>query len=701
VSKSLSNSCLVTYDQDNNLIMGFVKEIKKNRVVVLNERGHKLELPEDRLSFLVNIKELTLIGSDKDLGNRLKEVKEEALAEIVEDLSSELWEFLVDEPEKEYTELELADLYFGNQQNTTLVGLRFRLASDKIFFKRTKTGYIPRRLEVVENLKQVEKQNSHKRELKDQLIRNVLTRLDDTGDKSLDYLNDPFYPQLKLLIDLVAKHGLLDGPREKEGKQLLQEIKTLLGKDWMKYKPQSDDKANDDAFSLLIAMKVFEHYENLSLHKYDFPLSWSEEAQAELEVLTSLDWNISQLTNTPLERQDLTNLESFTIDDFYTKDMDDALSFQFKDDGFEFGIHIADVANLLLPNTSLDKEAKQRATSIYCPDGAYNMLPRELSEHLFSLKPNELRPSLSLLITTDRNLNVLDYKFCHSIIKSRKKYSYDEVDNLLDSLNSASIPSELIYFSQFSAKVNGDRIAKGAIDFQKNEVHVFPPPKNSGLSPKIKIADPSTPARQLVSEMMIVYNNLIAEFCNNCNLPLPNRSQEPPDEEINLESDNDLDPRVLEFQFFSKLKKSEVSTKPKSHYGLGLSLYCQATSPIRRYLDLVAQRQVSSYLTTGEAYYNLEEMNELIDSLGSKLATAINISRERKRFWILEYLRFRRMQNKQIKGLVLKTDFKGSLVELDEVYSTFFVKKQLKLGETVNLELSVIDPQNDFIKLHV
>ena len=565
------------------------------------------------------------------------------------------------------------------------------------------SGFSPRPAQIVEDLKQAERVEQAKAERKAKLVEVITSRV--KGETEPAPLDPDIGKELEKLVAFIAKEGLLDGPSEKEAKKLVDEIKESLGKHWEAIKPKKALSQRDEAFALLTAIGRITPHENLKLIRYDYPLAWSDSAlDTSHDILNTGMRQLSCLTQLSIEREDLTHLKTFTIDDEDTQDIDDAVSVEANQDGFLIGIHITDLANFLPPNTLLDREARSRGSSVYCPEASYHMLPNSLAKGFFSLSPEEVRACISLIVQVNPDLEVQNYRLVHSLIRSTQRVSYDKVDQLLEQQNDSEANLPINLLSEFSSRQHAIRIQNGAINLQRPDIRIIPPASNSPSdSPELSINDSSTPARQLVAELMILYNTLIADFAQQNQIPMPFRSQEAPEEEEELD-DSSLNSipegRAREFAHFSKLKKSEISTVAKSHFGLGLDYYCQATSPIRRYLDLVAQRQICSFMTNQSCFYSEEELKELIMELGNTLGVVSSISREQKRYWLLEYLRHRRKKNRTIEGIVLRSDQRGSLVELDEVYTSFFTKAQLPIGSRTELQISAVNPRGDYIQLN-
>jgi exoribonuclease-2 len=268
------------------------------------------------------------------------------------------------------------------------------------------------------------------------------------------------------------------------------------------------------------------------------------------------------------------------------------------------------------------------------------------------------------------------------------------VDDLLE----AGDPS-LLVLHDIAAALEERRIRNGAMRVHKREVVPF---FEDGKVRLLEIEEDS-PARLLVSEMMVLANTVMADFAAARGIPVLFRGQERPDD-LN-DDDAGKGAQVPEgpakdFSARTKLKKSSVSFEPIRHAGLGVDSYIQATSPIRRYMDLCHQRQILSFLKDGRASISHEDFERIAAEVEVPLQEAGLASRETKRYWLLRYLE-QRERNKPIEGTVVRVDLKTPLVELDEVYMTVLVRfpQKVSLGQRVTLRITAIDPHADYVRL--
>jgi exoribonuclease R len=299
-------------------------------------------------------------------------------------------------------------------------------------------------------------------------------------------------------------------------------------------------------------------------------------------------------------RKDFRNLNIFAIDPLNCTDIDDALHFRIVGDNiYEIGIHIADVTHFVRYNNDIDIEAKKRLTSIYSPDKIINMLPTKLSHDLCSLKENEDRLTISLILRMDSNANIISYEIIPGIIKCRRNYSYSQVDEIISS----------------NSKLNElDRNVKELFDFSK-KITEFGKDDSHGM----------------IEKYMIIANKIICEdiIKNNPKKQIIIRKHEKPNE---LEDIPDELYNDLFYRYFSAAKYDLYNSNETSHFGLNLEFYTHFTSPIRRYADIIVHRIIRNrWLSIDE-----EDICKVIENINE---TNSKIRKAERNFHFLNILR--------------------------------------------------------------
>jgi len=330
-------------------------------------------------------------------------------------------------------------------------------------------------------------------------------------------------------------------------------------------------------------------------------------------------------------REDLRDLECFTIDPDTAKDYDDAVSLtKDKKKHYHLAVHIADVSHYVRPGTALDKEAKERCNSTYFPAVCIPMLPGELSNNLCSLKPNVNRLAGSVLMVFDQEGEMVDYRITRSVIKSAKRFTYREAKQVLDGkVKSAHAPT-LELMVELCGLLKKKRFERGSIEFAMTELMVIVDEK--GIPQRMDRVEYDI-THQLVEEFMLKTNEVVALHLSKQGRSLSYRVHDVPAEEnlkdfsllarafgynvsetptpqelqkLFAEALNTSYGQYLASCYIRRMRLAIYSPENIGHYGLGLTHYCHFTSPIRRYIDLVIHR-----ILFGEAEGNeyLEEIS--------------------------------------------------------------------------------------------
>lgn len=348
----------------------------------------------------------------------------------------------------------------------------------------------------------------------------------------------------------------------------------------------------------------------------------------------------TDLTAEFAKRTDLRHMPIFTIDSASTKDIDDAISIEKTEKGYRLGVHIADVSFYVKGSSEVDKNAYDRGTSIYFGDSVIPMLPKEYSNDVCSLNENSDRLAFSCFINLDSKANVTGYKFEKTVIRSRVKGVYSEINEILAGNISDAIKEKYsqVWEQIFIAKdlytlLREKRVARGSMDIESDEAYII-------FDEKGKAVDISKRERgmseMIIEEFMLLANNCAANLGRRHSLPFVYRIHQAPDAEklytlkenlgrigLALPQDKNkslqqamselLDKtrgtnlqNVVHRQVLRSQSKAKYSPDPVGHFGIVLDDYAHFTSPIRRYADLAIHRILSEYVTGG----NMEKINK-------------------------------------------------------------------------------------------
>lgn len=360
-------------------------------------------------------------------------------------------------------------------------------------------------------------------------------------------------------------------------------------------------------------------------YKLVFPKEVNKEANSLPQVVRDIDG-----------RADLRDKEIFTIDGDDTKDIDDAVSLYMDGENYILGVHIADVSTYVKSGTALDKEARKRGTSVYLIDTVIPMLPRELSNGICSLNPNEDRYALSVKMKISKSGEVLESKIFKSVIKSKIQMTYNKVyDILVNNIVAEGYEPhvETLKLMEKLALILVDKKSKmGAIDFDMPEAKIILDENDAVVDIKLR---EMTIANKLIEEFMILANEVVAETFNKKELPFIYRIHEKPEVDrieklntmlknlgypeidlnvctkkgkvngnnlalqlknvMNLAKENENE-KLVSLLVLRTMQLAKYSNENIGHFGLASEYYCHFTSPIRRYPDLFIHRVISSYL---------------------------------------------------------------------------------------------------------
>jgi ribonuclease R len=342
--------------------------------------------------------------------------------------------------------------------------------------------------------------------------------------------------------------------------------------------------------------------------------------KAVLEEAHNLDGIITE--DELRKRRDYRDVLTFTIDPADAKDFDDALSLRkLSDNDFEVGVHIADVSHFVTPGTAMDEEGYIRATSVYLPDRVNPMLPEKISNELCSLRPNEDKFSFSVIFKINSKGKVKDYWLGKTFIHSNHRFTYDEVQQIIESGN-GEYSEEITILNSMAKNFRKERFKNGAINFSSTEVKFKLDETGKPLGIIVK---ESKESHQLIEEFMLLANRTVAAHVskikvNKKPIPFPYRIHDTPDEEklkpfvafarkfgykfdmkdpeaiaksfnqLMLDVHGKPEQHVLEQLGIRTMAKAIYTEKNIGHYGLGFENYCHFTSPIRRYPDVMVHR---------------------------------------------------------------------------------------------------------------
>jgi len=647
----------------------------KTRWFVVDERGQSHSLAPRQITYIVNGEGYKSTQIPKFL---------EQVAPYLDPSSLEVaWELLVAEGES-VTPSQMANLLFSECLPYQCYAAHCLLSDDKLFFKQKGEVYEPRSAsQVAERKHQIEVETQKAQGQQEFLLRVERALKGDTVEwqRSDRQRLDALEKYATLVADIIrmgVNSESLGRNYPPPGPVL--ETMNMLGR----------SATPLAAFQLLIDLGWWSPHENLFLRRSSIPVQFpSKILEVAQEILDSPPADLD------VNRLDLKHLKVYTIDDESTTEIDDGLSCELLEDGRQrVWIHIADPTRWLIPEDELDLEARRRGSTVYLPTGMIPMFPEVLATGPMSLIQGRLCCSLSFSVILDDSGGVAEYSIHPCMIKPTYRLTYEDVDEMLDLAVQAE--PEIQAIACLAQKRKTWRNNQGAISITMPEAMIKV--KNDEIS--IDILDES-PSRQLVAEMMILAGEVAARYARSHNIPLPFRGQPqpelPPEEEL-----LQLPPGFVRFCALRRcMPKSEMSTTPLRHAGLGLDTYTQATSPIRRYSDLLTHFQLKAHLRGEEPPFSAEQIREVMMTVSSTTQELTMVERQTNRYYALEYLRRHPEQAWEVIVLMwLREDSNLALILLEDLglQLPMMFKRSVKLGERVLVKVALADPQKDIIQ---
>jgi len=437
------------------------------------------------------------------------------------------------------------------------------------------------------------------------------------------------------------------------------------------------------------------------LHEYGLPYSFDKEIIKEANNVKE------KISKKEIEkRKDFRKKMTFTIDPKDAKDFDDAISFEKnKDNNFEIGIHIADVTHYIKPNTIIDEEAKNRANSTYLVDRVIPMLPEKLSNNLCSLRPNENKLCFSFIFEINKKEEIIKRRFEKTIINSNYRFSYEEVQNIIEnrtkkiSKRNSLIGKEyvvnekayqaIINLNELSKKLRKERIKKGSINFDKQELKFLLDPKNKPINIVFK---ESKDSHKLIEEYMLLANKNLGELIKKTKREFVYRIHDRPDNEklenlkiivnklgykLNTKPNkvgtslnkllNEIkgkkEQNLIDKLALRSMSKAEYSNKNIGHYGLSFENYTHFTSPIRRYSDILTHRILEQELNN-ERTNNKTNLENICKHISKMEQLSVKAERASNKFMQTLYMNDK-IGNKY-KGIISGVTERGVYVEIIE-----------------------------------
>ena len=482
------------------------------------------------------------------------------------------------------------------------------------------------------------------------------------------------------------------------------------------------------------------------LHEYDLPYDFEEDVITESEIIPD---KISE--EEIVNRRDMRDVMTFTIDPEDAKDFDDALSVAWVEGHIEVGVHIADVSYYLRPKTELDKEAYRRGTSVYLVDRVVPMLPERLSNEICSLKPHEDKLCFSAVFTLDHNANIVDEWFGKTIINSNHRFTYEQAQTVIEENSKTASGSDrcVIELNGMAKKLRKQRLKDGSLTFDKDEIKFKLDENNKPIDILFKTSKDSN---KLIEEFMLLANKRVAAVLKKNKFPVVSRVHEEPSpqklsslkefikqfgydikmktpEEVSTSLNKLLEDvkgkpeeNLISNLVVRTMQKAFYTTKNMGHYGLGFDDYAHFTSPIRRYPDVIVHRLLGRFLAT-KSVPSIDRLEQKCTYLSNCEMKAQKAERDSIKYMqsvymservgnvykgivtsVTEYGLFVQMVENMCDGLIRISEIGGDTFTADmDNYCVkgFNTGQVIRLGDEVMVAVSSVDIERKNINLSI
>ena len=624
---------IIEYLDQGRLKAALVTREQERHLAVIDSAGHERLVPRD----LVLMRHPDRRADRENVAEAIGELEHER-AELAAELDLELLWQVAQEQSRSFSAVELADLFFGRRSNAAASVMLEALLNDRTYFVRRHMDFLPRTPDQVERLRI---QNDRIRARSDD-YRKIQKHLRDV----LNGAEKPPADEAGALIEELSRYLKNPFTRSRDMTQMLTQAA-----------PDVDPaEAAFEILERLGARPPVPRFAFIAGLKDDFSDAVMKEASEAV----------------PGPRAISDGGYAVTVDDEDTVEVDDALSCEaLPDGGMRVRVHIALVADFVAKGGAMDNEAASRATTVYLPETTIRMLPDPISCRAASLIAGEDRPVMTTDVRLSADGELIDASIYPARIPIMRRLDYDQVDRILESGSSADDTAATVARLNAAAiQLRQRRRTAGAVLVQRREAKV----RVRGDDVQITVLDNASPGRTLVAEFMVLSNFVAARYAAANRIPIIYRVQ----------PQMGGDPASM---------RPRLSMHPEYHAGIGLDFYAQLSSPIRRYADLVLQRQLLGAIANRDrdsAIYTVDELLTVLAGAENAEASGRELERRAKRYWTLRYLE-RHALDGPILAYVLREGQSAELADF-AVRGTLHGAPTLPNQMPIMVQVSRVDP---------
>lgn len=680
----LQKGLLLEFKKDSDRVLLAVAQRPdgKKNWMVYDQKGVSCSIKPQQVTFIVPGVEKF---DHKDISNFLQKAEDNLDPALLEFAWVELLE-----KNKSVTPEELAEMIFGSAEPLESYCAHLLLSKDEIYFSVQATNgsrsiYAPRpTVQVEELLRRKLAKEAAEKEFQEflQLLKSAKAMPAQAKPLKSSWMAEEKLRHKIESLEAYAIDACKDNDQKKTAGMILKELGLA--------------RTASSALNLLIDIEYFPVHVNLDILKFNIRTDHSEDVTSAAESLLADSSDPDELN-----RKDLTHLKVYAIDVDEADELDDAVSAMRLQDGrIKVYIHVADPTKYIEPGSLLDKDAMKRGTSVFLPTATYPMFPEKLAMEGMSLRQGEVCNAVTVSVVLHSDGSIAEYSVDNSIIKPTYMLTYESATELLH-LNLEE-EAELKILSEAAALRLQWRLQQGAIDTATLETRIkVANPEDPEPIINLYVEDQADPAMRLVSEMMILCGEAIATYGSFNNLALPYRGQ--PQSNIDVSAFAHLPEGPVRSSAIVKIMRAAAIDfrKPVRHGVLGLPGYVQFTSPIRRYMDLLAHYQVKACLRGESPPFSAGQLEGMASIVNMQTRIARRLSNTSLRYWIIEFLR-RQPKERQYRALVLRfiKDRTAALLLVEVgLQATAWVSVGAQIGDEVEVKVEEAHPRDDIIYL--